>query len=221
MSTDESESSLSFSLEDLPFDRFNEFLEELAAKGVSQQEVANRLGVSAQYVTDIKARRRRVSELFARRLEDQFHRSRGWFLGTEDDPNGTLAPQGVEGHAARAHLPVFPHPIAGDPFTHPDWDGAEIEVCGVAAIKALAGRWSYLLRFGVNDRQQRIGRNDLILISQAAKDDAAIQVLESMNKCFLARRKAPGGWEPLSPHRHSVGEPTIVGHAVGIVWAAL
>ena len=101
MSTDESESSLSFSLEDLPFDRFNEFLEELAAKGVSQQEVAKRLGVSAQYVTDIKARRRRVSELFARRLEDQFHRSRGWFLGTEDDPHGALAPQRVEGHAAQ------------------------------------------------------------------------------------------------------------------------
>ncbi len=107
MSTDESESSLSFSLEDLPFDRFNEFLEELAAKGVSQQEVAKRLGVSAQYVTDIKARRRRISELFARRLEDQFHRSRGWFLGTEDDPNGALAPQRVEGRAARATCQCF------------------------------------------------------------------------------------------------------------------
>jgi hypothetical protein len=114
-----------------------------------------------------------------------------------------------------------PHPIAGDPFTHPDWDGAEIEVCGVAAIRAQAGRWSYLLRFGVNDRQRRLGRNDLVLISQEAKDDAAIHVLESMNQCFLARRKGPGGWEPLSPQRHSVGEPTIVGHAVGVVWAAL
>src|SRR5271166_581024 len=100
MSTDDSESSLSFSLEDLPFDRFHEFLEELAAKGVSQQEVAKRLGVSAQYVTDIKARRRRISELFARRIEDEFHRSRGWFLGTDDECDVTSSPNRVAGQAA-------------------------------------------------------------------------------------------------------------------------
>jgi hypothetical protein len=77
------------------------------------------------------------------------------------------------------------------------------------------------LQFGIDDRRGRLRRNDLILISQDVAQIATIHVLESRDQRFLARRKKPDGWEALLMQRKVVGEATIIGHCVGVVWAAL
>ena len=94
-------------------------------------------------------------------------------------------------------------------------------ICGVAALRALAARWPYLLRFGINDRRGRLQKNDLLLISQQIEDDGEIRVLEQANKVFLARRQKPSGWEALYKNRVVTGNPDVIGRCVGIVWAAL
>jgi transcriptional regulator with XRE-family HTH domain len=205
-----------------PQERFSTFLDELAGKGITQQEAARRLGVSPQYISDCRAGRRGISELFARRLEEEFHRPRGWFLDDDTDQGGERPlRESLGGRSARTHLPVFPHPIQGDPYRHRLWSGSEIEVCGLAAVRALAARQTYLLELGIDDRRGRLRRHDLILISQETNSTAELQVLELANKAFLARRKQPRGWEALSASRSVSGDPKIIGHCIGVVWAAL
>jgi transcriptional regulator with XRE-family HTH domain len=222
MKTEDSRASLSVSVVDLPRERFVEFLVEQAKSGVSQQDLARQLDVAPQYISDLKTGRRRISELFARRLEDKFHQSRNWFLGREEEPDpGWPPPHGFQLRSARMYLPVLRRPISGDPRRHRYWSGAEIEICGIAASWGLASRLPYVLQFGVDDRLGRLSSNHQLLISQDINNDATIFVLELKAECFLARRKPRDGWEPLSPRRRNVAGASIVGHAVGIVWAAL
>jgi transcriptional regulator with XRE-family HTH domain len=209
---------------DLSHQRFCDLLDELAVQGINQQDLARRLGIAPQYLSDVKSRRRGISELFARRLEDLFDRRRGWFLGRDDDSPGhnkRLDQDLASVRSARTHLPAFAHPVKGDPYTHPLWDGAEIEICGVAAIRALDTHWPYLLRLGSKDQRGRLKKNDLLLVSQQIQDDAEILVLEQADKAFLARRKKPRGWEALSKGRVVTGNPEVIGACLGIVWAAL
>jgi transcriptional regulator with XRE-family HTH domain len=216
-----SSESLSSSRE-LSNKRFCEFLSQIAAQGISQQDLAMRLGIASQYISDLKAGRRGIGEVVARRLEDQFSLPRGWFLARDDDGENPRIDQDLaSGRGVRTYLPVFRDPIKGDPHAHSDWDGAEIEICGVAALRALAARWPYLLRFGIHDRQGRLRKNDLLLISQQLQEDAEILVLEQADKAFLARRQGSRGWEALNQRRVVAGEPDVIGHCLGIVWAAL
>ena len=215
-------SSDSVSARELSTQRFGEFLNQITAKGISQQDLATRLGIASQYVSDLKAGRRGIGELVARRLEDEFSFPRGWFLAREDESqNARIDQELTSGRGVRTHLPVFRNPIAGDPHAHPSWDGAEVEICGVAALRALAARWPYLLQFGAQDRRGRLCKNDLVLISQQLEGDAEIVVLKQANKTFLARRQKLRGWEALNDRNDVASDPDVIGHCLGIVWAAL
>jgi hypothetical protein len=197
--------------------RFSSFLDELADQGTTQQEVARRLRVSPAYVCDCKRGRRTVSELFARRLEHEFGRNHRWFLGGDPAGFGEYA----EAQPMSATLPVFPHPISGEPSGHRSWNGIRMELCGIAASRAAQSRWPYILRCAHGDRRGRLRRDDLVLVSQTDNPRAQIRVVNWRRKVMLARRTR-SGWEILSKRQEVVlEEAEPVGHCVAIVWAGL
>ena len=52
--------------------RFGEFLTWAKQRGMSQTQVAARLGLPRQYVTNVKNRDRLLTESFARRVAEEF-----------------------------------------------------------------------------------------------------------------------------------------------------
>ena len=57
--------------------RLAQLLEQLAARGVKQREVAFELNLPTQYLSDLKHGRRPVSEPFARRFAEAYRVSQG------------------------------------------------------------------------------------------------------------------------------------------------
>ena len=203
-------------------ERFLKLLEMLEQQGISQREAARRTGVPSQYLNDVKSQRRSLSELFARRLQDEFHVNYQWLLGRE----GSMEVQRLDlstgkGGGQKTWLPVFAHPIAGDPYSIPEWDGSTIEIAGMAITRARRAEHPYVLRFGVADQHKRLCPGDLLLISQSINESADIQVIRSGNKCLLARLRERKKWECLNAKNTVRGEPTVIGHVLGILWGAL
>ncbi len=62
-------------------ERFLNILEILDQQGIAQSEVARRTEVPPQYLNDVKAGRRALSERFARRIQDEFEFDYQWLLG--------------------------------------------------------------------------------------------------------------------------------------------
>jgi transcriptional regulator with XRE-family HTH domain len=191
-------------------------------QGLSQGEIALRLKVPRQYLSDVKTGRRGLSELFARRFQEEFGVDHLWLLGQRGSMEIPRLDRGAATlDARRMLLPVFVHPIAGDPHSNSAWDGSVVEVAGVAAARVLLADHPYVLRFGADDLQHRLRRSDLLLISQAIKKDAEIQILKAGRKMFLARLNPAGSWEPLNPQNSLHGKPSVHGHCLGILWGAL
>ena len=144
-----------------------------------------------------------------------------WLLGTSD----SIVPPQLASAATPANnitwLPLFTHPIEGEPRAHPTWDGAGIEVAGVAAAKLLLAKLPYVLRFGGGDNQGRLQKGDLILISQDSNDDAPIQVVSYRKKSFLARANDDGTWERVANGNKLPDHCGVTGHCVGVVWSPL
>ena len=117
-------------------------------------------------------------------------------------------------------LPVFPHPIEGDPIRHPQWEGTYVQVPAMAAPKLIGAVHPYVLRFGNNDMEGRLHKNDLVLISQSPKESAQIVVVRTGKKCFLCRRKGRS-WVRVADRKGLTGACEVVGHCVGVLWSAL
>lgn len=201
--------------------RLKKFLETLEARGVSQSEAARRAKIPAQYLSDIKAQRRTLSERLARRLEDAFKIDYLWLLGQRGSMDvPPIGPARLAAPSRRVWLPVFPYPICGDPYQSQSWDGSAIELTGVAAARVLHAELPYVLRFGVEDRGKRLCKGDLVLISQAVNETAEIQIIKLGGKAFLARRLG-NQWVRLNPAAKVEGVPAVVGHCLGIVWGPL
>ena len=206
----------------IPRQRLGELLALLDSEGVSQREVAARANVPPQYLSDVKGGRRTMTELFARRLGEEFGVDYVWLLGH----TRSMEPPRVTGGArasgsSRLWLPVFSELIEGKPQGCPNFDGSAIEVAGAAAAQTCAAHQPYVLRLGVNDRHSRLVKGDLVLISQAVNEEAEIQVVKIGSKRLLARRKGKSSWEPVAPARPVSREATAIGHCLGIVWASL
>jgi len=202
--------------------RFLELLQRLASEGITQQEVARRCGVPPQYVSDVKGGRRSLTELFARRIDEEFGVDYEWLRGdTEPSQSGRSVRMGGRARSNLIRLPVFPNPIEGEPYSHPSWDGSEIDLCGAAVTRLITADLPYVLRFGAHDRVGRLRKDDLVLISQASSQDAEIHVLQSNKTLFLARRNRASGWEPLVRGKRMLAPLIVRGHCVGIVWGSL
>jgi hypothetical protein len=195
---------------DLSAQRVMELLHELSSQGYTQGEVAGKIGVPAQYHSDIKNGRRPVTELVARRLGEQFGRNYRWLLGSAE----------LHQDARRIGLPLFPHPIEGDPRSHPAWKGERVEVAGEAEPKVARAKDPYVVRFGHNDVQGRIWKGDLILVSQEPFV-ATISIVKFRSKLFLARRRPDELWERVGNGASLPAKCPVVGHCIGIVWGSL
>ncbi len=208
---------------ELRTERFAKLLDQLEKKGVSQGEAARRVKVPAQYISDVKAGRRVLSELFARRLEEEFGVDYRWLLadhGSLEVPE--LSISGHDPEARRVWMPVFPHPVSGDPHAIASWDGTSVDLAGAAAAKVLTASHPYVLRFGAEDRRGLLRKGDLVLVSQALDPAAEIQVVKQGAKMFLARRSTDERWETVSTTGTMRGqEVQVAGHCLGIIWRAL
>jgi len=199
--------------------RLIEFLDRLKKQGISQREVAGRAKVSVQYLSDVKGGGRNFTELFARRLTEEFGGDYRWLLGQSDSMEPPrLNVEKTTGDFERTMLPVFARPIEGDPQTHRGWDGTTIEVVGAAAARSRNATHPYVLRIVGEDRRGRLRQSDLVLVSQALDADAEIQVVKTTGKAILARAVSTKEWEPLTPKKIGVGGVEPIGHIIGIVW---
>ena len=202
--------------------RLEKVLQLLSQQGHTQNQVAQRAGVPPSYLSDVKTGNRVLTELFARRLAEEFRLDYRWLLGDVGTMDSLELGQEVVGEESTSlWLPVFLHPIRGKPRGLPEWDGASVEVCGAAAARARTATEPYVLRFLVDDRLGRLKKHDLVLISQAINDLAEIQVVRMRRGMYLARKTPAGLWERLA-EPEPIGEKVeVLGHALGIVWRSL
>ena len=157
-----------------------------------------------------------MTELVARRLAPVLGVSMEWLMGTSSsEPASRLRA------AVGSRLPVFAHPIEGDPQAHPKWYGEFVEVAGAAAAQAVSAKLPYVLRFDNDDVQGRLQRSDLILISQAVNSKAAISVVRRGSKLFLARPNAGGSWTRVANGSVLAEASPIVGHCLGVIWSPM
>jgi len=198
-------------------ERLQSLVEELTGEGWSQQQIATAAGLPPQYLSDMKRGHRDVTELVARRLGEQHHVDYRWLLGTSD-LKAPIASQRSGGGSA--WLPVFGHPIAGDPRTHPKWDGSGVEVAGATAAKLARARDPYVLRFGRDDVGGRLHLGDLLLVSQRNAAAAEIHVVKYRGRLFLARRTT-GGFERLANGQNMPASSPVKGHCLGVIWSSL
>lgn len=206
----------------LSLQRLNELIERHAAQGVTQQQIAAKLGLAPQYLSDLVRGRRTMNELVARRLEEQFGVSYRWLLGKGD--HGAVQNLGSGFLAQSIWLPLLPHPIEGEPRAHSAWEGACVELSGFVVGRLRTARLPYVLRFNHDDVQGRLTAGDLLLVSQTANPSAKIQIVKFGKKLFLAR-SAKGDWQRVALTRgksqHLPPDLPILGHALAIVWGSL
>lgn len=200
--------------------RFKLFLAEQAKAGFTQDVIARRLGVGPQYISDCKAGRRSITELFARRLADEFQYPFKWFL--EGPRKAGCATKetvaAVEGEIIS--LSLYSRPICGAP-DQDDAVEATITLTGTAAALASQCDSPYALRVKYDDRQGRLKRDDVVLVNQSDDLQADICIIEANAHRILARSRGIGGWEPLPKRWPVMSDVKVIGFCVGIIWAEL
>ena len=140
-------------------------------------------------------------------------------VGTMDSLE--LGQEVVDEESTSVWLPVFSHPVRGHPRSLPDWDGACVEVCGVAAARARTATEPYVLHFLADDHAGRLRKHDLVLISQAVNDLAEIHIIRLRRGMYLARKNSAGYWERLAELGPISEKVEVMGHGLGIVWGPL
>lgn len=202
--------------------RLEKLLQLLSRKGHSQNQVAQRVGVPASYLSDVKSGGRPMSELFARRLAGEFRLDYRWLLGDVGTMESLeLGQELANEESTSIWLPLFQHLVQGRPRSLPDWDGACVEVCGAAAARARTAVDPYVLHFVADDHGGRLRKHDLLLISQALDELAEIHVIRIRRGMYLARKSPAGQWERLAEPGPIRDKVEVVGHGLGIVWGPL
>lgn len=204
--------------------RFQQLLNDLAERGLTQREIAERVNIPPQYVSNLKTGHREMKELVARRFGTVFGYNYEWLLGNSDKRNAptiasTIAPTPTESLSRK--FPALDLLIEGDPQANERWDGTFAELSGAAAVRVRSCRTPYVLKCTIDDLQGRIRQRDLLLISQEAREDAEIHVVRHRKRLVLARAGAEGRYQRVSDGQELAAECTVVAHCVGIVWASL
>jgi plasmid maintenance system antidote protein VapI len=200
---------------ELPRQRLNILLEQGSEQGVTQNQLAAKAGLPPQYLSDIKCGRRPLSELVARRMSEVLNCNFEWLMGTSDLITAAKAA------TSSLWLPVFPHPIEGEPRTHPKWDGTAVDIAGAGAAQVALAKDPYILRFNNNDMERRLRRGDLILVSQTVNLGAEISIVRRGAKAYLARAQPDGTWRRVGDGTVLPTDCLVIGHCLAIIWAPL
>ena len=208
-------------------DRLVQFLGRLLVQGFNQQNVAERVGVPPQYLSDIKCGRRSLGELVARRLAEEFNGNYQWLLWGQ----GSIAKPQVGGGPSPPAilLPVLDEALFGDAKASSAWDGSVVPVTGAGAATAQRSKSPYLLRIPFACPAESLCHGDILLISQSPVPTKKIVLLTTDDedhgaaprRAYLARRDENGHLVLLETDE-SPGKGVIpAGHAAGVVWRAL
>jgi transcriptional regulator with XRE-family HTH domain len=202
----------------LPARRLVELLQTLAEQRITQTEVARRAMVPPQYLSDTKNGRRPLTELFARRLAEEFGFDHQWLLGLADSSERPVL--ALAQSAKKICLPMLGEAIAGEPQVHPMWNGALFELCGVAAAKAACAVLPFVLQLGHGDREGRLRKGDCILVTQTTAENPEFSIVRCGKKILLARKKG-SKWLRADTGETLSGDCEVTGHCLGVVWSAL
>jgi transcriptional regulator with XRE-family HTH domain len=200
--------------------RLKEILAELTQQGLTQQQIAERINMPSQFLSNLKNGHRPLTELVARRIGAVFQINYEWLLGIADEK---LSPM-VSTEASSGNMdmaPLFDEPIEGQPRSHTLWEGALLELSGAAAARFRNSVDGYVLRCPVNDSENRIHQGDLLLVSQEHSPDASIQVVRYRKRLVLARCSDDEQHLRLPDAYPLGGRCDVVGVCVGVVWAPL
>ena len=107
-----------------------------------------------------------------------------------------------------------------EPREHRRWNGAFIEVCGVAAAQAARAVQPYVLQLGHGDRGGRLRKGDFVLISQATAENPELSIVRCGKKILLARQKG-AKWLRVDTGEPLRGDCNVTGHCLGVVRSAL
>jgi transcriptional regulator with XRE-family HTH domain len=209
-------------IDPIRFQRFNEFLREMEGRGMSQAQVAVRLELPPQYLSDVKKGRRTLTELFARRIACEFQEyDYQWFLGVTNSKKRTGSGGNPSGDDVFV-VPILSELVLGNPQESTLWDGSRIDLVGTAALRAKQANQPYVLRFAGPDSQGELKAGDQLLISQTPKPSAGMQVVAYRSRLYLARlAAADGDWQRVSDGKPLSEHAEAVAHCLGITWRAL
>ena len=210
------------SLGEVATQRLNEMLEQMSRQGLRPAQIAARVGVPPQYLSDAKQGHRPMTELFARRLGEELAVNYEWLVGkeraTKESPD---IPSDASQTGASRWLPVLNSPMSESRRQQAGWDGSSVEVSGAAAAKMGLATKPYVLRFCQQDVAGRLRAGDLLLISQDVNESAEISVVRHRKKCFLVRPNRDGSWCRVSTGDRLPNTVPPAGHVLGIVWSAM
>jgi transcriptional regulator with XRE-family HTH domain len=205
-------------------ERLLELLQLLEKRGLTQQEIALRTKVPPQYLSDVKTGRRTLTELYARRLSEEFGVDHAWLLGRDERPIASRAAPTTPPAGTLLRLPVLSRPITGNPNSSGAWDGTYLELSGAAAAQAAAAESPYIWRFNGSDYGGRLRPGDLILVSQEGGRRAGVNLVRYPGGIAAARREKSGEWTLLTAVQRprdkleTVKSSELVGIVLGIVW---
>ena len=197
--------------------RLVELLELLSTQGISQSQVARRTGVPSQYLTDVRRQRRPLTELFARRLGEEFDFNFRWLLGEEESSESTCSLGAVisggnkntDGERSDCWQTAKSSGMEGGP----------LEISGLAAAKAAAAERPYILQLSHDAGRLKTG--DLVLVApNQFLDPPELSVVRSGKEILIAEKKG-AKWLRAATRKPLAGKCDIVGHCVAIVWASL
>ena len=201
--------------------RFSDFVDLLKQQGNTQTQIAARIAVLPQFLSDVKRGHRPLTELVARRMGEEFDVNFQWLMGTSGKMESPKPQSKSVPTSGSVWLPLFPHPIEGEPRAHPKWGGACVEVAGIAAGKLAQAQHPYVLRFDHDDVEKRLRKGDFVLISQAINEEAPISVVRYRTKSFLARRNEDGSWRRVANKNRLSADSPVTGHCIGVLWSTL
>ncbi len=200
--------------------RFEHLLCRLAEQGLTQREIAERVKIPSQYVSNIKNGHRPLTELLARRFGAVFRCNYEWLLGNSDEMDEPVVGATTSESTGR-WVPVLDQLIEGDPQSNERWDGSFAELSGAAAARIRNCRHPYVLRCPVDDTRERVRQRDLLLISQEAREDAEIHVVRYRKRLFLVRIDEEGRRQRVNDGQYLAEDCVEVAHCTGIVWSSM
>lgn len=204
--------------------RLRETLKRLLQQGMSQHEIAQRAEVPPQYLSDVKAGRKAVTELFARRLAERLGVDYQWLMQgrcVRVAPADRHAPGA--GAVGGILVPVLDGPCLGAPQESTAWDGSVVELAGPAAVAARGAKNPYVLRLSTGSRAMQIPLGALLLASQGVDPSRKVAVLRTGDTLCLAQRdeRDPDSWREVRAGKRLGGSVKVVGCILGVIWAAV